>query len=152
MRLMLFTTLLLFTLITSSYAQHGHARSGLYPSDYHMDTYTGKLLDYNPQTHEIKIECDICIEKDQFVAILGDPEASKTVKFHVNPRDADKRDVVGHGRMPAPDEIVVGDLLRVYYNQRRTKTKQDGKKVNYNAVFEMEKLAAAAPPPTSTQP
>ncbi|MEO8726333.1 MAG: single-stranded DNA-binding protein [Acidobacteriaceae bacterium] len=140
MRLALLT-LLLFP--TFSFGQHGYARSGMFPSDYHMDTYTGKLLDYNPQTHQIKIECDICAGKDEFIAVLGDPEASKSIKFHVSPRDEGKRGAAAYHRAPAPDEIVVGDLLRVYYNQR--KSKQDGNKVIYNAVFEMEKLAAAAP-------
>ncbi|HEY0565471.1 MAG TPA: hypothetical protein VGC88_07800 [Terriglobales bacterium] len=125
------------------HAQHGAARSGVYPSDYHMKTFTGRLMDFNPATHDVKLVCDICADQEIFSAILGDPRASKTPRFMVSAQDANKRRIDGYKRKPAPDTIMVGDVLRVYYNERTEK--RDHEKLKYNAVFEMEKLVEAAP-------
>ena len=127
----------------TAHGQFGYARSGVYPSDYKMQTFTGKLLDYKPETHEITLKCDICAEDEQFVAIVGDPEISTKAKMMVAPHDLKKSRVEAYVRKAAPDEIVEGDLLRAYFNERNVK--RDGKKVKYNAVFAMEKLAPAAP-------
>ena len=133
----------LFT-VSTAHAQYGYAKSGIYPSDYHMQTFTGTLVDYKPDTHQITLKCDICGSDEQFTATLGDAKISKSGKMMVSPRDAHKRNVEAYVRKAAPDEIVEGDLLRAYYNEREEK--RDGKKVKYNAVFAMEKLASAAPP------
>ncbi len=140
---------ILFLFPASLFAQHGYAPSGTYPADYLMTTYTGKLTMFNPQTHEMKLECDICANHEVFEAILGDPQASRVPKFKVSPRDQFKRKHYEEVRKPAPTSIAIGDLLRVYYNVR--KSEQSGTKVNYNAVFDMEKLAAAPPRPETAQ-
>jgi hypothetical protein len=140
-RLKLFSILLLgpFTL----FAQHGTARSGQYPANYKMHTFTGVLLDYDPEMHIMTMECDVCAEKDKFIAELGDPEASKVLKWMVNPRDANRRKITAYKRDPAPDTISVGDILRVYYIEHTRK--EDGRKVKYNAVFEMEAVSQVDP-------
>jgi hypothetical protein len=142
-RLISFLALTLVGVCITALAQHGTAQSGLYPSDYRMRTFTGRLMDFNPTTHEIKLICDICADQEVFTAILGDAKSSKTPRFMVSPQDANKRRIDGYKRKAAPDMIVVGDVLRVYYNER--KEKRDGEKLNYNAVFEMERLVEAAP-------
>lgn len=136
-------TTLLFSLLAM--AQHGAAHSGNYPENYQMETWTGKLLAYNPETHEMRLQCDLCADKQEFSAIIGDPEASKVIKFKVAPRDMYQRRVAGEPRKLAPDTITLGDILRVYYITHSKK--QDGAKVKYNAVFEMEMLVSAAPLP-----
>jgi hypothetical protein len=142
-RLILFLSLILVGVCITALAQHGTAQSGLYPSDYHMKTFTGRLMDFDPATHEVKLVCDICADQEVFTAILGDPKSSKTPRFMVSAQDANKRRIDGYKRKPAPDTIVVGDVLRVYYNERSEK--REGEKLKYNAVFEMEKLVEAAP-------
>ncbi len=145
MRFLLVSTLLpCFCLAPFSFAQHGIARSGTYPDNYKMDTWTGKLLAYDPATHAIRLACDLCADKQEFTAILGDPEASKVMRFKIAPRDVYQRRVQGQARKPAPDTITLGDILRVYYITHRSK--QAGGALKYNAVFEMEMVVAAAPP------
>ncbi|GAC1645287.1 MAG: hypothetical protein NVS9B15_02800 [Acidobacteriaceae bacterium] len=142
MRLFLFCCLLMIS--GGLQGQYGYARSGVYPSDYHMQTFTGKLLDYEPASHQITLKCDICAEDERFVAVVGDGLISKTGKMMISQHDSGKRNVAAYVRKPAPDDIAPGDLLRAYYNERTAK--RDGKKVKYNAVFAMEKLAAATAP------
>ena len=142
MRLLLLASVLFFAV--SGFAQYGYAPSGTYPADYDMKTFTGKLIDFDTEKRIVKLQCDICANQDEFVAVVGDPQMSKVLKFKTSPRDRYRKGPQREKHFPAPNSIKRGDLLRVFYNER--KNKQDGEKVKYNAVFEMEMLVEAPPP------
>ena len=109
-------------------AQQGTASNGYYPSGYSGNTWSGTVASVNKDTREITLEYK---KGDKVQTFVGVPTTDYRVKEHNGPE-----------RPLSMDDIPVGRVVKVWYISKSKKV--DGKKVNFNEIFQIDAVANAA--------
>jgi len=115
----LFATWALLIFAAVLLAQHGTARNGYYPMNYHGDTWTGTVTSVNDQTRELTLTYTKGDKTEEFTGVL---------KAGLKAKRTD-----GSEAELKPSDFPIGTRLLVYYTPQTKKV--EGQKVKTYEIF-----------------